>query len=221
LLSDRFALLPADRDAVEIEQLLAAFHRYPRLPKLASQDVLRTCLLNGVQQKVFALASGSAWSADDAVIRFGTLVDPTEVQFQPGIWLVRATAAKNLLDQRAPEPKSETTAPSTLPQGAPEQPTTSPGQLPEHPGIDQQPGTTHPRAGGPTRLAITIKGVPADKARDVVKVAILPLASQSAEVAVDFTITAKARDGIPSHTLDLVVKEGLRQLGVEHEMTTE
>jgi hypothetical protein len=53
------------------------------------------------------------------------------------------------------------------------------------------------------------------------KVAILPLATQSADVAVDFTITADARDGIPSHTLDLVVKEGLRQLGVEHDVTTE
>jgi uncharacterized protein len=221
LLSDRFALLPDDGDAVEIEQLLAAFHRYPRLPKLASPDVLRACLLNGVQQKVFALASGSAWSADDAVIRFGTPVDPSEVQFQVGTWLVRATAAKKLLDQCTPETESELSAPPMLPKDGAEHPTIPTEQLPGDADVGQQPGTTQPPASGPRHLTITVRGVPADKVRDVLKVAILPLATQSADVAVDFTITADARDGIPSHTLDLVVKEGLRQLGVEHDVTTE
>lgn len=218
LLSNRFALLAADQDAVEIDQILAAFHRYPRLPKLASADVLRTCLTNGVQQKVFALASGSAWSDADAVIRFGTLVDPSEVQFQPGTWLVRATAAGKLLEQRGPEAEPKQTSPPTHPGGAPGQPTSPTERLPGDGGI-RQPGTPQPPAGGPTHLTITVNGVPADKARDVLKVAILPLAAQGADVAVDFTITVGAPTGLPRDTLDLGVKEGLRQLGVEHDIT--
>lgn len=218
LLSNRFALLAADQDAVEIDRILAAFYRYPRLPKLASPDVLRRCLINGVQQKVFALVSGSAWSGADAVIRFGTLVESSEVQFQPGTWLVRATAAGKLLEQRGPEAEPEPTCSPTHPEGGSGQPTPLTGRLPGN-GEVRQPDTPQPPAGGPTRLTITVNGVPADKARDVLKVAILPLAAQGADVSVDFTITVSAPIGIPGHTLDLVVKEGLRQLGVEHDIT--
>lgn len=205
LLSERFSLLPDDADAVEIDQILAAFHRYPRLPKLASPDVLRACLLNGVQQKVFALASGATWSAPDAVVRFGSVVDPSEIQFQPGTWLVRATAAAKLLQEQSPEPETNAPPPATT---RPEpQHLDSPAQAPIAP-VSQSVS--------PTRLTITVSGVPADKARDVLKVAIFPLASQGADVAVDFTIHADSPEGVPSHTLDLVIKEGLRQLGVGH-----
>jgi hypothetical protein len=215
LLSDRFALLPAARDAVEIEQLAAAFHRYPRLPMLATSDVLRTCLLSGVEQRVFALASGSAWTASDAVIRFGVLVDPTEVQFQPGTWLVRATVARNLLERRAPV--------ATLAQspGDPAQTKPTSGQVSRGSDDGAERGIDKQHASGPARLTITVRGVPADKARDILKVAVLPLATESVNVTVDFAITADARNGIPSRTLDLIVKEGLRQLGVQYDVNTE
>jgi hypothetical protein len=60
--------------------------------------------------------------------------------------------------------------------------------------------------------------VPADRARDVLKVAILPLATTGATVEVDMQIAANSEGGIPSETLDLTVAEGLRQLGIEFEI---
>ena len=54
--------------------------------------------------------------------------------------------------------------------------------------------------------------------RDVLKVAILPLAATGATVEVDILITANSESGIPSETLDLTVAEGLRQLGLEFEI---
>jgi hypothetical protein len=63
--------------------------------------------------------------------------------------------------------------------------------------------------------------VPADKARDVLKVAVLPLAAQGATLEINFTITADASGGISRQTLDLVVNEGLRQLGVDHNVSVE
>jgi hypothetical protein len=75
-----------------------------RLPKLAGLEVLRTCLADGVQQRVFGLASGSDWAADDAVLRFGDGVEPNEIQFQPGTWLVRAGVIKELVASRGAEP---------------------------------------------------------------------------------------------------------------------
>jgi hypothetical protein len=62
---------------------------------------------------------------------------------------------------------------------------------------------------------VTLAGVPADRARDVVKVAVLPLSAAGGKVAVDMVIRADGGSaGISRDTIDLVVAEGLRQLGL-------
>lgn len=65
-------------------------------------------------------------------------------------------------------------------------------------------------------MRIRVGGVPASKARDVLKVAVLPLSSSGAEVTIELSIDADGGlGGIPRETLNLVVLEGLRQLGLE------
>ena len=49
LLAARFGLLPEGSNAVELDTLLGHFYRLPRLPKLASPQVLRLALAEGVQ----------------------------------------------------------------------------------------------------------------------------------------------------------------------------
>ncbi len=46
-----------------------------------------------------------------------------------------------------------------------------------------------------------------------------PLVAAGATVTVDLTIDASRPEGIPRNTLNLTVKEGLRQLGIDHELT--
>lgn len=76
LLSSRFGLLPEGTDAIELDRLLAWFSQLVRLPKLASPEVLKDCLIEGVRGSIIGLVAGSRWDADDAVIRFGVPVDP-------------------------------------------------------------------------------------------------------------------------------------------------
>ena len=52
LLSSRFHVMADDDDAVEIDRLLAFFYRLPRLPRLGSPDVLRRCLVVGVESRI-------------------------------------------------------------------------------------------------------------------------------------------------------------------------
>ena len=109
LLAARFGLLPEGTNAVELDTLLGYFWRLPRLPKLAGPHVLRQALVDGVGKGLFGLASGSSWDAEDAVLRFAQPIDPSEVQFQPGMWLVRASTIKDLLATRAPAPPAART----------------------------------------------------------------------------------------------------------------
>jgi hypothetical protein len=212
LLAARFGLLPEGTDAVELDKLLGFFYQLPRLPKLAGPNVLRHALAEGVQQGLFGLASGAAWDAEDSLLRFNAFVDPTEIQFQPGTWLVRASAIKKLIAIREP-----------LQPPVPE----------KHGDDDRQPRTDGDIKGdikeerGPDKadenrlrstlpsVTLRVRGVPGSQAREVIKVAVLPLVAASPDVTVELLIHAEGGiAGIPRETLNLVVLEGLRQLGL-------
>ena len=211
LLSSRFGVLPDEEDAVELPTLLSYFYRLPRLPKLTSEEVLRRCLVEGVAKKVFGLASGSSWDADDAVLRFGVVSDPSEIQFQPGIHLVRAAAVAAMIAKRPSDQGSESPPPEEPTDAAAE-----PKRPPVQPTHDGAPPATV------ARVVVSITGVPPDKAREVLKTAIMPLAAESAEVSIDYRIEAVGgSSGIPRNTLDLVVREGLKQLGLSNVEITE
>jgi hypothetical protein len=72
------------------------------------------------------------------------------------------------------------------------------------------------------KVTIRVTGVPGSQARDVVKVAVLALTAASSDVTLELTIRADGGlAGIPRETLNLVVLEGLRQLGLDHVEVTE
>ncbi len=208
LLSSRFGVLGADNEAVELDQLIAYFYRLPRLPKLADADVLRNCLARGVADGIFGLASGAAWYAPDAVRRFAATIDPSEIQFQPGTWLVRAAAIKQLIDSHSPSDRPESGPQDSTGSESSETDGTLPtGEDPPESSADA------------TSVVISASKVPANRVRDVVKVAVAPLVATGASVNVTMTISASRPEGIPQDTLDLTVKEGLRQLGIDHQLS--
>jgi len=213
LLAERFGLLPTGTDFVELDTLLGYFYKIPRLPKLANAQVLRQSLVEGVRKGLFGLASGSAWDAEDAVLRFSEAVEPSEIQFQPGTWLVRASSIKALIALRTPSEPPVAEPGGRLPQSPSElagTPEAAEGD--KHEGLD---GSPRPATGPLPGVTIRIKNIPASRMRDVVKVAILPLSAASSDVTVDLTIRADGGlSGIPRETLNLVTLEGLRQLAL-------
>jgi hypothetical protein len=211
LLAARFGLLPDGTDSVELETLIGYFFRLPRLPKLASPEILRQALADGVDKGLFGLASGSAWDAEDAVLRFGEALDPSEIQFQPGTWLVRAAIAKEMLERRGLGPSAAAgIAEAQRPHAVPASTATAPAD-----GTDDTAVRGAQIATTIAGVTIRVSAVPGSKVRDVVKVAVLPLTAASPDVEVDLIIRADGGlAGISRETLNLVVLEGLRQLGL-------
>ena len=209
LLSSRFGVLGPDNEAVELDQLFAYFYRLPRLPKLADADVLRNCLARGVADGIFGLVSGAAWYAPDAVRRFAATIDPSEIQFQPGTWLVRAATIKQLIDSHSVRDE---------PDGGPRDSSDAdtPADTDDAHLTGEDPSES---SGDATSVVISASKVPADRVRDVVKVAVAPLVATGASVTVTLTISASRPEGIPQSTLDLTVEEGLRQLGIDHQVS--
>ena len=210
LLTDRFGVFPADADAVALEDLRAYFARHPHLPKLGSQAVLQNCIVRGVREGVFGIAFGSTWNAPDSVLQIDTDVMPDEVQFQPGVFLVKAGAARAELLSRNGGTPAATRAPTAGGGVDPDDKRAS------RPASATGPGETKR---GIATVRLKIRNVPADKMRDVIKVAILPFAASGARVEATVEVVAEATDaGIPRETLDLTVLEGLRQLGLDVEV---
>lgn len=211
LLAARFGLLPEGTDGVELDKLLGLFYQLPRLPKLASPQVLRQSLAEGVRQGLFGLASGSAWDAEDSVLRFGESVDPSEIQFQSGTWLVRAGVIKELTAARKPlQPPIPGTAAEPVQVPAP-----TPGDGGNVPA--ETTGVKERLATSTTLPSVTlhIRGIPGSQARDVIKIAVLPLSAASPEVTVEMVVRAEGgMSGIPRETPNPVVLEGLHQLGL-------
>jgi hypothetical protein len=215
LLAGRFGLLPSGTDAVELDMLLGYFARMPRLPKLADSGVLRRALADGVARGLFGLASGSSWDAEDAVLRLGDAVESSEIQFQPGTWLVRATAIRNLIEARH-TPGTAPTAPAMAEVAA------SAADEAADTGAVGASAQISSRAATLPRVTVRVSDVPASQARELIKVAVLPLSAASTEVTIDVTIRANGGlAGIPRETLQLVVLEGLRQLGLHNVEVTE
>lgn len=204
LLAERFGLLPRDRSAVELDALLGAFAKYPRLPKLANPQVLRAALVQGVAQGLFGLSSGSAWDAPDAVLRFREPVARDEIEFQPGTFLVRAKAMESLLGERGQADGPERSTPGA----------THPDE--EEPGTAESGGTEPDGQRTALRLTIDLAGIPSSKTREVLRAAVLPLAASNPTVTIDLTIHVDGgQSGVSLADLDLTVLEGLRQLGLE------
>jgi hypothetical protein len=208
LLADRFHLFRGENPAIELDELAAAFGRYPRLPKLSTMEVLRDALVKGTQQGLFGLVSGSSWDATDAVVRFREVVTPDEIQFQPGTFLVRAATTQTLVKDAAPDGGSG--------------PPTEGG----HPPVTTQPDDRTPESEGrtarPQHLTISLASVPSAKARDVVRGAVLPLAKANPVVELDIVIRVDGgSDGVGPDDLDLSIVEGLRQLGLFPGVTEE
>lgn len=212
LLTERFGVFAADADFVALEDLRAYFARHPQLPKLGSAQVLQNCVARGVRDGVFGVAQGATWDAPDAVLRIDTDISPDEVQFQPGVFLVKAGAVREEIAKRAPITPNSPTPPTPVGPA----PTLDGDGQPALP-IEPEPDGGRSVA-GVKRVKLLLKGVPADRARDVLKVAILPLATTGATVSVDMEIVASGESGIPADTLDLTVIEGLRQLGIDFEL---
>ena len=220
LLSARFGLLPEGTNVTELEALLSFFYRLPRLPKLANPGVLRRALAEGVEKGLFGLASGSAWDAEDAVLRFSQSIDPTEILFQPGTWLVRAATIKELIAKRTPAPKPDQPGPTDSGKAGGEASGTESGfggtggDAAPGDSTDDQPKPPPSQTGPLSGVTVRVTGVPASKVRDVIRVAVIPLSQASTDVIVELNIVADGGlTGIPRETLNLVVLEGLRQLG--------
>lgn len=181
-----------------LRDIMDAFLRYPHLPMVANESVLRLAIERGVREGVFGVKlervyfqeplPENAWEEEKA-----TLIRKEAIVF--------------------PQPESAPATPSTPSAGKPEPPEEKAATPTPTPTPTPIPSSPQPK--GYSSIHLKVK-VPWDKLADVVRGVILPLRSNQAELTVVLEIQAFSPEGtIQESTLEEKVKETLRQIGAE------
>ena len=183
-----------DEAEKSLADLYDAFLRYPHLPILESEDVLRRTITQGVREGAFGVRSGAGLTFHEGVAEYNLQSD--SVLVRPEV-AERELAAK----QKPPEVK-----PSERGGEGGEEPETKKG------GAGIGGGTLPPKE--VTSLHLRVR-VPWDKIADFLRGVVMPLRADGANLTIEITVDAESAAGIKKTTLEQKVDETLRQIGAQ------
>ena len=165
--------------------VLEAFLKYPELPMLESEDVLKNAVAQGVHP---AGLLGAKIGEKD--IRYLKPVSKDELT--EDTLILRAEIAQEIV------------------KGLKEMPSITPTK----PGAEAPEITPTAVAGVVKRIKLTAK-VPWDRLSDMLRGVLIPLNREGAQISLEVTLEAQSDTGISRDTLDLRIKETLNQIGAK------
>lgn len=177
-------LWPEDRDRVCVAEVADAFTRYPYLPMVPGPDEVLRAVARGVADGVFGYGIGDGEQFDRV-----WLGQSIEVEISPSAWLIRREVARQLVPHEGEDGEVEPVPPPPPPRPGPE---------------DEEPAATYRVVRGRGSLGMA-------RWREFYAEVIRPLVDAGAEVKIDVSFEAQATPGVPADTVDLVVRENLRQ----------
>jgi len=172
-----------DDETKTVAEIWEAFLKYPELPILTNEQTLRNAITEGVKNGVFGLKTNEK-------IHYAETIFSTEITEESLI----------LRREKAQKIKEEMTAKADKTKEAPTQPT--------------PPTTTMSTPEKGIIRKITLRAnVPWDKLSDLVRGVFTPLSRDGAQISLEVKIEAESEQGIRRDTLDLKIKETMKQIG--------
>jgi hypothetical protein len=194
--SEDFGLWPRGTKAISTKTVRDAFLTFTNLPMIPSVDVLRDAIVEGVSSGNFGYATGSLEDNKFHSVRIASVLDRDSIEFVEDVFLLKAEFAYELTGTLQPEHE----IPGSATEG-------------HRPG-----GQSTPPAPADSNLfeSITVTSDDLDwkKWAEFHDAVIKPLVNSGASLKVRVSVQGDSHDGIPSNTIDLAVKEGLVQYGI-------
>jgi hypothetical protein len=196
--------LLAENDQVATSVILDQFYKNPDLPVPAQPEVVTRAIQLGIHEKALGLTEMSGDELDPYKLKYGKEDDVplTAISFEPGVYVVSAQKAEELLAKIPPPP--------TLPGLEDEQIQVEP---PEEKVVAPTPTTPTPAADKYKRVRLIINDIPAGKIADVNRGVLLPLSSLVKDMKFKLEIDVTSQEGVPKATLENKIKETIRQIG--------
>ena len=175
--------LAREEERKSVAEVWEAFLKFPSLPMLENESVLKNAIVQGVKNGVFGLLI-------DEKIKY--LEDISPIDITGDAIIVRKDIAQKIKEEELEEAKEVSRGPEEV---GPEGPT--------------PPISTR----GPIRRYSVRAVIPWDKLSDVVRGVFRPLSREGAQISLEVKIDAKSEKGINRNTLENIVKETLKQIG--------
>jgi len=170
-----------------------AFLRYPHLPLLETESVLRRSIVDGVQSGALGVRIGDKVYYKDTLAE--TALDDETLVLRPEVAEAEKLRQVAATDTGKREVKDGGIITDVVPPTDKQvQPPVSPKEV--------------------TRLTLRVR-VPWDRMSDLVRGVLLPLRSDEASLQVEVSVSAESAKGIKKATLEQKVDETLRQIGAE------
>lgn len=171
-----------DDDRKSVSEVWEAFMKFPELPILEGEHVVRNAVVQGVQAGTFGLLI-------DDKIQYGERIFTTEVP--EDVVIVRKEIAQEMKEEIGEAPTGEEEPPTDV--------------------INRKP--IHEKR-AINKIAMRAK-VPWDKLSELVRGVFTPLKREGAQIRLEVKIEAQSDEGISRNTLDITIKETLKQIGAE------
>jgi hypothetical protein len=168
-----------------VDEIWEAFLKYPELPILENERVLRNAIVQGVKDGTFGLL------IDDKIYYMET-ISPEEV-------LEEAQIVGKKIAQKIKEQVEEVKVPTIAE---------------EKPPIEVPPPKPIVEERVVRKMAMRVQ-IPWDKLSDLVRGVFIPLSHEGAQISLEIKIDAESEKGIGKDTLELKIKETLEQIGAK------
>jgi len=175
--------LAKEEERKSVTEVWEIFLKFPGLPMLESELVLKNAIVQGVKNGVFGLLI-------DEKIKY--LEDISPIDITGDAIIVRKDIAQKMKKEELEEVEEKPSGPEEVSAEGP----TPPISIRE-----------------PIRRFFIRAAIPWDKLSDVVRGVFRPLSREGAQISLEVKIEAKSEKGINRNTLENVVKETLKQIG--------
>ena len=185
-------ILSKEEDSKKFSEIWEAFLKYPGLPMLKDRDVLVDAVVQGVKDGTFGLLIGDN-------VKYAESVSPIEVTEEALI--VREEVAKRMKEGTATLVRKEIKENEVYTPVVREDKAEKEEQPPEVKAIIKK---------------FTLRfGVDVGRLSDVLRGIIMPLQHDGARISLEIKIDAESPQGIKSDTLNLKIRETLKQIGAK------
>jgi hypothetical protein len=196
-ISQRWSLWPEKKNLLNVKKLAEYFTQYTYLPMLASEEVIRQAIADGVARGLFAYATGSEKEFDS--VYYKETLPTMNILLTEDSWLLKPDYAKKFIKQpetiveekETYEEKKETSQ--------------EPRKIITQEGIKKL-----------KQIKLNVEGMEWENWNDFFREVIEPLTNEGADVKISLKISAESDEGINEDTVELKIKESLQQRNLKY-----
>ncbi|RMF93028.1 MAG: ATP-binding protein [Candidatus Schekmanbacteria bacterium] len=196
-ISQRWSLWPEKKNLLNVKKLAEYFTQYTYLPMLASEEVIRQAIADGVARGLFAYATGREKEFDS--VYYKESLPTMNILLTEDSWLLKPDYAKKFIKQPETIPEEKETYEEK------KETSQEPRKIITQEGIKKL-----------KQIKLNVEGMEWENWNDFFREVIEPLTNEGADVKISLKISAESDEGINEDTVELKIKESLQQRNLKH-----